>query len=251
MIFISIVSHGHFELIKELGVLANIAKDSRLKIFLVDNIGEPDFEAWCEKHDIFYTKNKSKLGFGANNNLNFAFAERISLSSDDYFVVLNPDLIIDPLTLVELERQSKNHDAPISTVNLFLDRELTLSEDCIRNFPSTMDFVKSFLLGRNPTILPKENITAPMYIDWCAGCLIGFTMNYFKLLNGFDERYFMYCEDIDICYRSYKQHGKRVMYFPDIKAVHLSQRRSQKFLSKHFYWHVDSAIKFIISRYSY
>ena len=48
-------------------------------------------------------------------------------------------------------------------------------------------------------------------------------MSYYRQLNGFDERYFMYCEDIDICYRSCKIHGKRVMYFPNIKAVHLSK----------------------------
>ena len=94
----------------------------------------------CEKYNICYTKNKNKLGFGANNNLNFARAEEISKSVDDYFIVLNPDLIVEPSTLVELEQQSKKYEAPISTVNLFLDRELTLSEDCIRNFPSAMSF---------------------------------------------------------------------------------------------------------------
>jgi GT2 family glycosyltransferase len=248
MIFVSVVSHGHFDLIKELGVLANIAKDSRFSIFLVDNVGEANLEAWCEKYNIFYTKNKKKLGFGANNNLNFARAEEISKSVDDYFIVLNPDLIVDPSTLVELQQQSKKSEAPISTVNLFLDRELTLSEDCIRNFPSAMSFLKSFLLGKNSTIIPKNNIIAPVSVDWCAGCLIGFSMSHYRQLNGFDERYFMYCEDIDICYRSCKIHGKRVMYFPNIKAVHLSQRRSRRFLSKHFYWHIVSAIRFIISR---
>ena len=40
MIFVSVVSHGHFDLIKDLGVLADISKDSRFSIFLVDNVGE-------------------------------------------------------------------------------------------------------------------------------------------------------------------------------------------------------------------
>ena len=251
MIFVSVVSHGHFDLIKELGVLANVAKDSRLRIYLVDNVGEANFEEWCKENHITYKKNKKKLGFGANNNLNFAQAAEASKSVDDYFIVLNPDLIIDPSMLVELEQQSKQYEACISTVNLFLDRDLKFSEDCIRNFPSAMSFLKSFLFGKNSTIIPKNNIITPVPVDWCAGCLIGFNMIHYRRLNGFDERYFMYCEDIDICYRSWKIHGERVMYFPDIKGVHLSQKRSRRFLSKHFYWHVVSAIRFIISRQLY
>ena len=55
MIFVSVVSHGHFDLIKELGVLANIAKDSRFSIFLVDNLGEANLEA-CVKSITFATQ---------------------------------------------------------------------------------------------------------------------------------------------------------------------------------------------------
>ena len=248
MIFVSVVSHGHFDLIKELGVLAKIAKDRRFSIFLVDNLGEANFKYWCERNKIHYWKNKKKLGFGANNNLNFALAQKMSQSVDDFFIVLNPDLIVDPCILVEFEKQSKEYGASISTVNLYLDRGLTISEDCIRIFPSAKSFLKTFFLRENPTLIVKKDLIAPTSVDWCAGCLMGFSMIHYRALRGFDESYFMYCEDIDICYRSYKIFGKKVVYFPDLKAVHLSQRRSRQLLSKHFYWHVVSALRFVISR---
>lgn len=251
MIFVSVVSHGHFKLIKELGVLANIAKDARFKILLVDNIGELHFEVWCEKYGIFYTKNSEKLGFGANNNLNFAWAEKISPSVDDYFVVLNPDLIVNAETLYKLKQKSREFSAPISTINLFLDREMSVSENSIRRFPTESTMLKSLISRGTSTAISKSSIDSPTEIDWCAGCLIGFTSDHYKALSGFDEKYFMYCEDIDICYRSSRLFGKRVLYFPDLKGVHLADRRSRNIFSLHFYWHVVSALRFLYRRHLY
>jgi N-acetylglucosaminyl-diphospho-decaprenol L-rhamnosyltransferase len=251
MIAVSIVSHGHFELIKELGVLATIVKDNRFKIFLTDNIGEPKFQEWCEKYSISYTKNRHKLGFGSNNNLNFVQADKILQTNFEYFIVLNPDLIVDAETLYKLKQNSRNFSAPVSTINLFLDREMSISEDSIRRFPTEFTMIKSLFFRGASTKISKSSIDSPVEIDWCAGCLMGFTPDHYRALSGFDEKYFMYCEDIDICYRSSKLFGKRVVYFPDLKGVHLADRRSRNIFSLHFYWHLVSALRFLYRRHLY
>jgi N-acetylglucosaminyl-diphospho-decaprenol L-rhamnosyltransferase len=251
MIVISVVSHGHFKLIKELATIANLGKDKRFKVFLLDNIGEPHFEDWCNKYDIFYTRNREKLGFGANNNLNFSLAEKILPNKFDYFIVLNPDLIVNADILYKLKKNSRDFSAPLSTINLFLDREMSISEDCIRKFPTVFTMIKSLFFRGVSTKISKSFINSPTEIDWCAACLMGFTPDHYRALSGFDEKYFMYCEDIDICYRSLKFFGKRVVYFPDLKGVHLADRRSRNIFSLHFYWHVVSALRFLYKRHLY
>ncbi|EGR3506856.1 glycosyl transferase family 2, partial [Vibrio parahaemolyticus] len=69
---------------------------------------------------------------------------------------------------------------------------------------------------------------------------------HYKKLNGFDENYFMYCEDIDLCYRS-KQEGESVLYLPNISAIHFAAHNNRKLLSKHFYWHLKSVFRFLIT----
>ena len=169
----------------------------------------------------------------------------------NYFIVLNPDLIVDAETLYKLKQNSRDFSAPVSTINLFLDREMSISEDCIRKFPTEFTMIKSLFFRGASTKISKSSIDSPVEIDWCAGCLMGFTPDHYRALSGFDEKYFMYCEDIDICYRSSKLFGKRVVYFPDLKGVHLADRRSRNIFSLHFYWHLVSALRFLYRRHLY
>ena len=59
----------------------------------------------------------------------------------------------------------------------------------------------------------------------------------------------MYCEDIDICWLAYKIAGEKVYFMPAYKAVHFAQFNNRQFFSKHFFWHVMSAIRFVFYRY--
>jgi GT2 family glycosyltransferase len=70
-------------------------------------------------------------------------------------------------------------------------------------------------------------------------------VNTYRALKGFDEGYFMYCEDIDICYRA-KQLATDILYFQDIKAVHLAQHSNRRVFSKHFFWHLKSIARFLL-----
>ncbi|EAA3203054.1 glycosyltransferase family 2 protein, partial [Salmonella enterica subsp. enterica] len=57
MIYISIVSHGHYEIIKKLGTLSNLTKNSLVKIIIKDNLGEKGLEEFCYVNNITYLKN--------------------------------------------------------------------------------------------------------------------------------------------------------------------------------------------------
>ena len=66
----------------------------------------------------------------------------------------------------------------------------------------------------------------------------------FKNLNGFDERYFLYLEDADLC-RRIQQYEKKIMFFPNVHVIHEHQKGSSKNV-KLFFIHLSSAIKYFL-----
>lgn len=249
-IAISIVSHGHFDLIKSLGVVERLAFDSDFKVVICDNTGEPGFKDWCDRLKVLYIENSVQRGFGENNNKVYGFLENSNdLIDNDFFLVLNPDVDVDGVSIKELAKCARECGAKISTLNLYCNMDQKIYDYSVRNFPNLRDFVTSLIFNYNPTLLDKSKISSPCCVDWAAGSFLLFDVAHYHKLGGFDEKYYMYCEDIDICMRSYHLFNERVFFFPEIAATHLARHKSKSnILSKHFWWHIGSAVRYICRR---
>ena len=245
-LYISVVSHGHFELIKKLGCLSSLSEAKEFTICVLDNVGESGFKDWCQTNKIHYLLNEYVDGFGANNNKVFSFFKnRNDFSIVSKFLVLNPDVVITTDSLKSLVDTSNNQKAKISAINLFKNPEMTQFDHSVRRYSSFTDYVGSILFGRNPSIMDKAIIHEPTFVDWAAGSCLLFDSSHFDQLGGFDERYFMYCEDIDICLRSDYYYNEKVLYCPEVKAVHYAQHASRSLFSKHLFWHLSSIYKYL------
>ncbi|AWH89669.1 glycosyltransferase [Limnobaculum parvum] len=243
MINIVIVSHGHTEFIYNLVNLLNTSSDF-YNLYVKDNLKDNALKHFCSKNNIGYIVTDNSLGFGANNNeVVRCLNENHEFHNDDYFLFLNPDVSITDDSLRELYNITIQNNYELVTVNLFRDNELTLSDNSIRTFPTIIDFVSSLLFRQNRTILNKNNISSHTKVDWCAGSFILIKSNTFISIGGFDESYFMYCEDVDLCWRL-KDKGILVTYLPEVKAVHYAQHDNRKLMSKAFFWHLKSALRF-------
>ena len=66
---------------------------------------------------------------------------------------------------------------------------------------------------------PLPEINAIQKVDWISGAAIFTSKKTFNQLGGFDEDYFMYCEDVDFCLRARKA-GQRVIYHPSASVIH-------------------------------
>lgn len=244
-IVISVVSHYHFNLIKSLGSLEKLA--SVFSVHVIDNVGEEGFYDWCKKYNISYVKNHNKCGFGENNNKLFkqAFTE---ITEDDYFLVLNPDIIVSADEIMKLAISMKSDSTKLATINLFKDSGFSCYDNAIRRFPVLTDFIHSYLLGRNPSIIDKSIIKKPTKVDWASGAFLMFNAFLYNRINGFDDGYFMYCEDVDICLRAKLIANESLVYYPDIKALHLAAHSNRRLLSKSFFWHLNSIIRYLMVR---
>lgn len=248
-IFIAVVSHGHGELIERLNVLGSLSRNKEIVVAVKTNIPDVKLKMYCKDNNIVFLDGEYFYGFGYNNNAIFKYClSELKMTEKDYFVVLNPDLIIDDCRILKLVNRMRSEKVCFATINLFKDSFFTSYDQSVRRFPGAIDFINSFLFKKNNTCLNREKIHKPMLVDWCAGSFMVYTVAHYMRLLGFNTRYFMYCEDIDICYRSHLI-GERVRYYPDIKAQHLAHHSNRRFLSKHFFWHVKSIFVYLLTKH--
>lgn len=244
--FISVVSHGHGKLIVQLDTLSSLVNEH--SVILTDNVGERELEEYCLEHGIHYVQNKNRKGFGDNNNQNFDYAEKkLNMTEDDFFLVLNPDVKVSSDSILDAEKEMRAWNAEIATVNLYkTDTDLDAN---VRRFPKIRDFFESYLYKKNRTIINK-NTLATSYVDWASGSFLLFKSRLYKELSGFDNKYFMYCEDLDICRRALSVSKQKVLYISSVRALHIAAHNNRKLFSKHFVWHVKSVFRYcFLSKY--
>ncbi len=237
MLTISIVSHGQIALVANLLVdLRNHCRDEALELVLTLNLPEDlPFGEHEYPFPLKIIRNPSPLGFGENHNQAFRQA------GGDFFCVLNPDIRIrenpfPPLIEVLEKDRGIGLVAPQAT-----DPEGGI-EDSARFFPTPLEILgKAF--GRSSRRYPGTG--AVSFPDWVAGMFMLFPSAVFRQVGGFDMRYFLYYEDVDLCARLQIQ-GYRIALCRDITVVHDARRASRRNL-KYLRWHVASMLRFFMS----
>ncbi len=234
---ISIVSHGHGEMIDQL--LQDLAgpRMGAVRIILTSNIPEP--EVWHETLAQFHhhiIRNAAPRGFGANHNAAFR------MGGDEPFLVLNPDIRLPPgFDLIETVRKFGLLDAGVCAPQV---RSSTGNiEDSARRFPTIARLLGRHVGGRRQS--DYREAAEPLAVEWVAGMFMLFQRQAYDVVGGFDERYFLYLEDADICRRLWKA-GCRVMYDPTVHVIHDAQRASRRNL-RHLAWHVSGMLRFLTS----
>lgn len=231
MITVSVVSHGHGEMVGRLvRQLLELPEVSRLVLTLNTS------ESLALPHDsrLCVVENTSPQGFGANHNAAFV------LCDTPYFCVLNPDIELIGNPFPKLCAQLSASQAGLCAPLILSSAGAV--EDSVREFitPWRMVLRKLGFAHGNRVL---EVGAPPVYPDWVAGMFMLFDADVYRRLGGFDTAYFMYCEDTDICTRFW-QAGERVVVCPDVQAIHNAQRASRRDL-RHLRWHLASMMRYI------
>ena len=234
---VSIVSHGQASMVAQLlHDVGRVCKSNRVEVILTLNL--PEMLPFSEFEFPFLVKlirNPEPKGFGANHNQAFKDA------SGNFFCVLNPDirLLHDPfpILLALLE------DTSIGLVAPLVLGATGFTENSFRRFPTPMRIAKKII--KCPAPPDYLVLTDVIYPQWVAGMFMLIRHSLFSDLEGFDERYFLYYEDVDICVRIHLL-GYKLAFCPDAKVIHFAQRTSHKNL-KYLRWHLTSMIRFFLS----
>ncbi|MFH0788707.1 MAG: galactosyltransferase-related protein [Pseudomonadota bacterium] len=238
-VLLSVVSH------KQAGLVHQLLQDLHLycphkdlEVIITVNVKEP----LLFKEDDFdfrvkIVQNKYPKGFGANHNAAFRSGP------SDFFGVLNPDLRLtrDPFAPLS----SLLSDKGIGVIApLIIKRDCSI-EDSARRLPTPARLIKRILRRARESRLDYE-MNNLVYPDWVAGIFMLFSSSVFSKINGFDKRYYLYFEDVDLCSRL-RLAGYRVVLDPSVSVIHEARRDSHNNI-RYFMWHVISGLRFFSSR---
>lgn len=218
--------------------IESLLRNDISKIYICDNSPTNDLEEFCRSFQrTEYIFNGANLGYGAGHNV----AIRKSLEQDaDYHLVLNSDVYFDEGVLSRIaDYMDANEDvAQVQPNIIYPDGRMQYT---CRMLPTPVNSIfrrflpKKIVKGVDFSYLLKFNDhTKPMNIPYHQGSFMFFRTACFKEVGLFDERFFMYPEDIDITRRMHRCY--RTMYLPDVTIVHThhaSSYKSKKMLKIH------------------
>ena len=229
---VSVVSHGQGEMVATL--LHDLDRCAAVRqVLLTQNIPEPEID--CPESlrpRLVVVRNGRPKGFAANHNQAFRRCET------PFFAVVNPDIQLgqDPFPrLIETVMEGNCGLAAPAVRN-----PEGAIEDSARYFPTPFRLLAKLLkLGDGRHVVVGD---APVAVDWTAGMFLVFCTETFRDLGGFDEGFFLYYEDVDICVRLWRA-GRRVMFHPGVLVIHAAQRASRRQL-RYMAWHLSSMARY-------
>jgi hypothetical protein len=187
------------------------------------------------------------------NNMNRGFATACNQgavgSKSDYLLFLNPDTVLraDSLSLpLHFMERAENDKVGICGIQL-IDDEGRVSRSCAR-FPTPINILSKILgLSRMwprrfpPWFMEEWDHGNTRYVDQVMGAFFLTRKSLFDLLGGFDERFFLYFEEVDYSYRARKL-GWATCYVADVQAFHKGGGTSNKVLPQRLYYSLRSRI---------
>ena len=175
---------------------------------------------------IVYIFNPENPGFGAGHNT------ILSYLTSEFHLILNPDINFNVEVLIELLLYMKNNKdiGVIMPKITYPDGEI---QYLAKLLPRPIDFlIRRFIpikkLKESLTYsfeLRKSNYNQIIFAPFLSGCFMIIRTNVFIKLDGFDNKIFMYTEDIDLCRRVIKLNYKTIFY-PNVSVIHDNKFKS-------------------------
>lgn len=200
------------------------------EVLVVDNGSEDGSPELVQRSfpQVTLVETGANLGFARAANLGWRRAR------GEYVLFLNPDTLILEGTLDQALTYLRSRPAVGVLGVKLLNPDGSLQVSCW-NFLSLTTLMLDNLL-RVP-LVPRPLAGRYLYrfwdhgetreVDWIFGAFLLFRRHVLEEVGGFDEDYFMYGEDMDLCYRV-RQRGYDVVYYPAAAIVHYGNRSGEK-----------------------
>jgi GT2 family glycosyltransferase len=208
-----------------------LSQGARL-VYLIDNSPKSfdAFQGWTPPPRVIVISTRRNLGYGRANNL----AIRDSVRKHDYHLVCNPDITLGPQTLQKLHALLESRpDVGLcgprvvgtdGQLHYLCKRAPSPADLAIRRFAPRSWFTAQ----RAYYEMRDHSYELPMEPPFVSGCFMFLRSSVLSRLDGFDERYFLYLEDVDLSRRAAVI--ARNLYFPEVQVVHVHHQGAHKSL---------------------
>ena len=200
------------------------------RIYIIDNAdGEHDYSVLVNKYpDVRYIKTHDNLGFGKGHNY------IINEIDSEYHAIVNPDIVLHEDSFQKLiEFMDENTDVGMCIPKLIDEegnflyvyrREITFWDMFVRFFGRYI-FKKRYRYHA----MYDQDYSKPFVVPFAQGSFLVIRSELFKKIGGFDDRYFMYLEDADLCKKVNNE--SKVLFFPGTTVTHKWEKDPIKIIS--------------------
>lgn len=206
-------------------------KEKKLELIIVDNNSTDGTRGAV--FDFFQEEKSSELKIKIKENLTFiqnrentGFAKGANLGAEEakgeILLFLNPDTKFVDKSLTKASFDLENKTAIVGGKM----KSAEGVENSAGKFYSILNIL-FFALGIENIVGIRFAGDKKKYVDYVSGGFIFVEKKVFDELSGFDEKYFMYVEDMDLCFRA-KKLGYKVLYNPEIALVHYKHGSSSR-----------------------
>lgn len=211
-----------------------------ISVYIFDNGMDLILKDYCSRKNFNYLTLNRNVGFGRGHN----FILNSTLGIGKSYLILNPDLYLTSGALNGLYEFMDSHQDCGAVSPKILNHDNTIQDVC-RLLPSPIELIfrRFFYKYLKPYSLQTEfqfaNYEKVCHVPFIHGACFLIRGSVYSAIKGFDERYFLYMEDVDICRKISQSH--RVYFYPEVSAVHSHAKGSYKSV-RLLYFHIHSAI---------
>ena len=194
---------------------------------------------------------EKNVGFGAASN------RGIEHCHSEHILLLNADTRMKPGALQSLNNYLAIHEQAAIVGPRILNPDGTLQTSCF-HYPTPFHiFLYASglyqLIPQLPILkkrtLQKMSRQSPLPVPWILGAALTFRRDQIQLLGGFDERFFMYFEEVDLCYRLSSE-GRQIHFLPEAEIIHVGGASTAHLQSWSYFQFFVSLADFYRKHYS-
>lgn len=244
MVSISIVTY-HTPLSELDTCLRSLDCEEVSRIYIIDNSRDKDIEKWAGNHsNIIYIPSEN-IGYGAGHNI--AIRRELSKTDSDFHLVMNSDLEFLPQTITDINKYMVAHP-DVGTLQPHITHPDGTRQFTCRQLPTPFDvFIRRFMpkcffrKKRDKYLLKHLDYHKTWDIPYHQGSFMFLRKDALRNIGIFDERFFMYPEDIDLTRRIHKKY--HTLYWPGASIIH--RHRAASYHSMRMLWiHIVNMIRY-------
>ena len=208
--------------IQDVNTLLNCVLESIIeKLYIIDNSRNDAFRILEQRSPKIRYIHSENVGYGSAHNI--AMREAMTQKSS-YHVILNPEIIFDPTIIESLSQYMNTH----KDVGHIMPKVFYPNGDLqflCKLIPTPLDlifkrFLPNYITNRRlyKFQLRFADYDQPMNVPYLSGCFMFLRMSVLEQIGLFDERFFMYPEDIDLTRRIHEKF--KTLYYPKVSIIH-------------------------------
>jgi len=200
------------------------------EIIVVDNDSGDGIKAYLTEHypDIPVYISDKNLGMGGGNNIG------IKKARGKYILIMNPDIFVFPDSIENMYNYIKGQRSVGLVSPRLLNPDKSLQHTCYRWHKPLTPLYRRTALGKlsiaqkqiDHFLMKDFDHQAVKEVPWCQGSCIMVPKEVFDQVGLFDEDFFMYFEDTDLCRRIWHA-GYKVVYHGSTQVIHMHMRMSR------------------------